>query len=274
MIALVTDSNAMLPAELAARLGVRIVPLTVVVDGVSLVEDETLDLPGFYAALRRGAGVTTSAPSPGLLAETYVALAGAGATEIVSVHVGSTYSGTVNAAQVAARLAPVPVHIVDSGTASFALGCCVWSAADDLARGGGDAASATAAAKAVTDATTSVFTLGEIERARAGGRIQVEAADDGVPVVAMTLTGIETIGSATDIETAVQQMTRFLDQHLAGPVRVGIGDADEPDAANALAEALSGLDPVDELVRYRCGPTVAAHTGAGTFGAVAWELTP
>jgi hypothetical protein len=97
-----------------------------------------------------------------------VALAGAGATEIVSVHVGSAYSGTVNAAQVGARLAPVPVHIVDSESASFALGCCVWAAAD---------------------ATTSVFTVGEIERARAGKRIQVDAACDGVPVVAMTPTG-------------------------------------------------------------------------------------
>ncbi len=273
MIALVTDSNAMLPSELAARLGVRTVPLTLVVDGVSLVENETLDLSDFYAALRRGAPVSTSAPSPGLLAETYVASAGAGATEIVSVHVGSAYSGTVNAAQVAARLAPVPVHIVDSGSASFALGCCVWAAADDLA-GGGDAASATAAAKAVTDATTSVFTVGEIERARAGGRIQVEAGGGGVPVVAMTPTGIETIGSATDVETAVEQMTRFLDERLVGPVRVGIGDADDLAAADALADALGALDQIDELVRYRCGPTVAAHTGAGTFGAVAWELAP
>ncbi len=273
MIALATDSNAMLPAELTARLGARIVPLSVVVDGVSLVEDETLDLPRFYSALRRGAVVTTSAPSPGLLAETYAELAGAGATEIVSVHVGSAYSGTVGAAQVAARLAPVPVHIVDSGTASFALGCCVWAAADALAHGG-DSASAVAAAKTVTDTTTSVFTVGEIERARAGGRIQVEAARDGVPVVAMTPTGIATIGSATDVETAVEQMTRFLEQHLVGQLRVGIGDADDLDAANALADALGSLPQVRELVRYRCGPTVAAHTGAGTFGAVVWELAP
>jgi len=273
MIALVTDSNAMLPAELADRLGVRTVPLTVVVDGVTLVEDETLDLPGFYTALRRGAAITTSAPSPGLLAEAYAELAGAGATEIVSVHVGSAYSGTVNAAQVGARLAPVPVHIVDSGTVSFALGCCVWAAADDLAHGG-DSASATAAAKTVIDATTSVFTVAEIERAWAGGRIQVEATRDGVPVVAMTPTGTEIIGSAAELEAAVEQMTRFLDQRLVGRVRVGIGDADDLAAAEALADTLGGLDQVDELVRYRCGPTVAAHTGAGTFGAVAWELGP
>ncbi len=273
MIALVTDSNAMLPAALAVRLGVRIVPLTVVVDGVSLLENETLELAGFYSALRQGAVVATSAPSPGLLADTYARLAAAGATEIVSVHVGSAYSGTVNAAQVAARLAPVPVQVVDSGTASFGLGCAVWAAADDLARGG-DSASAVAAAKIATDATTSVFTVGEIDRARAGGRIPVAGARDGVPVVAMTPTGIETIGSATDVEAAVAQMTWFLDRRLVGPARVGIGDADDPDAANALADALGGLDQVDELVRYRCGPTVAAHTGAGTFGAVAWEPAP
>lgn len=271
MIGLVTDSNAMLPESLVARLGVRVVPLTVTVDGSSACEDATLDLASFYRQLRDGATITTAAPSPGELVAAYRELLAAGAAEIVSVHVGSAFSGTVNTAHLASRTVAIPVHVVDSGTASFALGCSVWAAADALACGE-DAAAAAAAAQAVPATTMSVFTVGEPDRARAGGRLQVCAPRVGVPVVAMSTAGTVPIGAATDVLDAVDQMTRYLERCLTRPVRVGVGDADHPDAADALADALGALGLVRELVRYRVGPTVAAHTGAGTFGAVAWEL--
>ncbi|MDQ3463004.1 MAG: DegV family protein, partial [Actinomycetota bacterium] len=51
-------------------------------------------------------------------------------------------------------------------------------------------------------------------------------------------------------------------------LRVGVGDADAPEAATALRAALAALRNVEETVRYIVGPSVAAHTGAGTFGAV------
>ena len=271
MIGLVTDSNAMLPESLVARLGVRVVPLTVTVDGSSAREDAALDIASFYRQLRDGATITTAAPSPGELAAAYRELLAAGAAEIVSVHVGSAFSGTVNAAHVASRLVPIPVHVVDSGAASFALGCCVWAASDALACGH-DSTAAAASAAAAIHATTSVFTIGEVARARTGGRLQVSQPMAGVPVIAMDAAGSQVLGAATDVLDAVHQMTRYLEGRLTRPVRIGVGDADHPDAADTLADALGALGHVRELVRYQVGPTVAAHTGAGTFGAVAWEL--
>ena len=272
MIALITDSNAMLPDWLAARFDVTIVPLHATVDGVSLREDDDLDLGAFYARLRAGASVTTSAPAPGDFVRVYEALAGSGATDIVSVHVGSAYSGTLNAAQVAAPLAGIPVHLVDSGTASFALGCCVWAAADARADTD-DVGAIIAAAQQPPATTTSVFTVGEIARAQAGGRVDVAVVSAGVPVVAMNATATIQLAPATDVAGAVHEMTEHLRGQLCGPARIGVGDADVPDAGDALAEALATLPGVRDLVRYRIGPTVAAHTGVGTFGAVAWQLS-
>lgn len=271
MIGLVTDSNSMLPSSLVTRLCARVVPLTFTVDGVSLQEDTTVDLAAFYSQLRDGVPVGTAAPSPEEFVAAYQQLAAAGATEVVSVHVGSAFSGTVNAAHVAARMAPVPVHIVDSGLASFALGCAIWAAADTLAVGGG-AAAAVLAAESVAATTTSVFTVGESDRARRGGRLSVGPSTTGIPVMAMNGAESEVLGTAPSTRDAVDLMVRHLTRHVSGPVRIGVGDADHLGARDELAAALGSLGNVREIIAYRVGPTVAAHTGAGTFGAVVWEL--
>lgn len=269
MIGLVTDSSAMLPASLVARLDATVVPLRFSVGDITARETGTIDLAWFYRELRAGTPVTTSAPAPGDFATVYADLADAGATEIVSVHVGIAYSGTVNAAQLAAASSPVPVRVVDSGVASFALGCCVWSAADCLAAGG-NALGAIRSAEAAASGTASVFTVGEVERARTGGRIVVDTPAEGIPVLSLDPAGMDVLGSATDVGEAIDLMVDFMGRLPGAKLRIGVGDADDPEAARLLADALGSVDRVTELVRYRVGPSVAAHTGVGTFGAVAW----
>ena len=112
-VAIVTDSNTMIPWPLVRRLGITVVPLTVTIGGEELVEDEQLDVADAYRRLRSGEPATTSAPSPGAFAAAYAALAPA---SIVSVHIGSAYSGTLNAAQLGARAVGAEVRLVDTGT--------------------------------------------------------------------------------------------------------------------------------------------------------------
>jgi fatty acid-binding protein DegV len=54
----------------------------------------------------------------------------------------------------------------------------------------------------------------------------------------------------------------------ARPLRVGVGDAAAEGLATALATRLEDKAGVEELVRYEVGPSVVAHTGLGTAGAV------
>lgn len=261
---IVTDSNAMLPAELAARFDILQVSLTIVVDGQAHLEHE-IDLPEFYDQLRSGKPISTAAPSPGEVLATYHRALAEGAESILSIHVGSNQSATISAARLAAREVDAPVTFVDTGTASFIEGCCVWRAAEVLATGASVDAAAHAASAVAGDAR-SVFTIGEISRATDGGRLVVREGA-GVPVFTSSGPEMHELARVTSEAAAVALMTAQVAEH-PGPLRVGIGHADAPGSADALERSLRALPNVSETIRYLVGPSVAAHTGAGTFGAV------
>ncbi len=255
MIGLVTDSNAMLPPDLQARFAVDVVPLTVVIDDTPYAEGVDLTTRDFYARLAAGATVSTAAP--------------AGAAAVLSIHIGANTSATVNSAHVAAASSPVPVEIVDTGTASFPVACCVWAAGTVLEDGGAmdDAARA---ARDVSRAVGNVFIVGALDLARRGGRLAPGAEDGGgVPVLALRGGTMDVIGRAADVEAAVETMVAEFQRAAGGAaMRVGVGDAAADEVAGDLAARLSAQPETVELVRYEVGPSVAAHSGLGTAGAV------
>ena len=271
MIGVCTDSNAQLPPELAARLGVEVVPLTVSIDGVDYAEGVDLDADRFYAHYAHGARptVTTAAPSPGRFGEAYRRLAARGAEAIVSVHIGAELSGTLNAAGLAARDSPVPVSVVDTGSASFVVALAAWAACD-AAAAGASVEQAAAAAQAVAASCGNVFVVGTLDLARAGGRMAPASGDQpGVPVLRLAHGKIETMGLASSAAEAAAAMADAV--LSSGPrLRVAVGASDESSrpVADALASTLLEAPGAVEVVRYRVGPSVGAHTGPGTAGAV------
>ena len=273
MIGLVTDSNAQLPGDLRERYQVAVVPLTVVIDDHPYQEGVDITAAAFYERLAAGASVSTAAPSPGAVLTEYEQLVAAGATEILSIHIGSNTSATVNAVTVAAGSSPVPVEIVD--TASFAVACCVWAAGEVLAAGG-DLTHAADVARRVADQVGNVFIVGALDLAGSGGRLAPEAtAGEGLPVLALAEGQMQAVGRVHDVESAVEAMTDYFVEVAAGtPQRVGVGDALTPDLAGEYAARLADRPEVAELVRYEIGPSVGAHTGAGTVGACFFPTTP
>ena len=275
MIGLVTDSNAQLPADLRERYQVAIVPLTVVVDDHAYQEGVDITTGEFYERLGAGASVSTAAPSPGAVLIAYEQLAAAGATEILSIHIGSNTSATVNAVSVAAGSSPVPVEVVDTRTASFAVACCVWAAGEVLASGG-DLTHAADVARRVADQVGNVFIVGALDLAGRGGRLAADATvGEGLPVLALAEGQMQAVGRVDDVESAVDAMTDYLVEAAHGaPQRVGVGDALTPELAGEYAARLLDRPEVAELVRYEIGPSVGAHTGAGTVGACFFPVVP
>jgi DegV family protein with EDD domain len=276
LIGLCTDSNAQLPAELVERYGVEVVPLTVTLDGHDFLEGVDLDADGFYARFEQGVTqVATAAPSPGRFLLAYEALVARGATEIISIHIGSSVSSTLDAALVASRGAGVPVRLVDSGSASFAIGCCVWEAAEALAKGA-DAEAAALVAEAVAARTGNVFVVGALELARSGGRLR-ESPSGGVtaiPVLTLAEGRMVPVGEVATMEDAARVMaTTVLGAGTDLRVGLGIADAGAAPLWHALEEPLVDAPEVLEVVRYRIGPSVGAHTGPGSAGAIYYPST-
>jgi fatty acid-binding protein DegV len=166
----------------------------------------------------------------------------------------------------------VPVRIVDTGTASFAVAFCAWEAAEAAARGA-TVDEVVAAAERVAVRVGNVFVVRALDLARAGGRLAAHAETDdptaAIPVLTLAGGTMRTIGHAADVDRAARIMA---DHVLASgtSLRVGLSVADlgARPMVDALEALLGDAPEVRELIRYRVGPSVGAHTGPGTAGAM------
>lgn len=278
-VALVTDSTASLPVDLARRRGIIVVPLQVVIGATSYDEGvEGGATPATVAeALRAFTPVNTSRPTPVAMLEAYEKAAASGAEEIVSIHLSSQMSGTFESAQLAAREAPIPVHTVDSKQLGMGTGFAVLTAADVLDRGG-SAAEAAGGALARAEATTSLFYVDTLEYLRRGGRIGAAAALLGSalsvkPLLRLdhgrvgTLEKVRTSGRALSrleelaVEAAEDEQVDVAVAHLANPDQAGLL-ADR--LRERLAQHLSGR----EIVVGEVGAVIGAHVGPGMVAVV------
>jgi DegV family protein with EDD domain len=131
-IAIITDTDASLPADVAARYGIRQVPILVHFGEETLKTVEEIDDATLFARVNReGTLPTTSAPSPGQFAEAYEAAFAAGAEAIVCFNVSGEVSATYGAAVVAKDLFPErDITVVDTRTLAMAQGFMVLAAAE------------------------------------------------------------------------------------------------------------------------------------------------
>lgn len=277
-MAVVTDSTASLDPQVAMRAGVSVISLQVVVDGTSRPE---LEVPPAEVAraLRSGRRVTTSRPSPEAFGTLYADLAAAGCTAVVAVHLSAKMSGTYAAAELAARSAPIPVVVVDSRTLALGTGFAALAAAA-AARVGGSGPEVAEAARRRAEASTTYFSVDNLDQLRRGGRLSVAAAVIGSALAVRPLLTV------TDGEIRPYERVRSASRALARLTELGLGalaraaaTSDQVDIAVHHLDNLDGARRLTEQLRGRVsvpGNTVVAelsavlggHTGPGTLGIV------
>jgi DegV family protein with EDD domain len=130
---IVTDSAADLSAAQLEELHIHTVPLSVQLDGKTYQSGVDLQPDEFYTLLSQTESFpTTSQPSPGDFAALYRNLA-LSDPDILSIHISSGLSGTLNAARAGASMVPeAHVTLFDSMTLSSPLGWMVQAAAHAL----------------------------------------------------------------------------------------------------------------------------------------------
>ncbi len=272
-VAIVTDSTASLPAELAAERGIVVVPLQVVIGAEILDEGPDGATPELVAAaLKEWKPVSTSRPSPAALLEVYERAARDGATEIVSVHLSGDMSGTFESAQLAARDASVRVLPVDTRQVGFATGFAALAAADAI-DAGGSAEDAAEAAQTRAAASSSLFYVDTLEYLRRGGRIGAAAALLGGALAVKPLLQIDDgkVASLERVRTSGRALARLeeLAVQQAGDQQVDVCVAHlaNPDRAaqltTRLAERLATNLGDREVWCGELGAVLGAHVGPG-----------
>ena len=168
---IVTDRGMDLAPEQLAGLDLTIAPLTINLNGKSMLSGVDISSEDFYQLLEdTGAFPTTSQPSAGDFADIYRQVA-AQDPEILSIHISSGLSGTMNAAVQGAAMVPeAHVTFVDSKTLSVPLGWLVEAAARAL-QAGWEVDQITAYLKEIRSKSDGFYTLGDLKYLIHGGRI-------------------------------------------------------------------------------------------------------
>jgi fatty acid kinase fatty acid binding subunit len=269
-VVVVTDSSASVDRSLAEELGLRVVPLHVLVGDAQL--DEGVDeMPAELTAK----SITTSAASPGELHAAYAAaLAESGGDGVVAVHISRSLSATWNAATTAAEEFDGGVRVVDSCSAGLGTGFAALAAARAV-RAGGDIEDAYQAAVSVAARSRCFIAVDKLDALRRGGRISTTTALLGTALVTKPLLHMVDgkLALKEKVRTSSKALRKLVDAAVAAAdgsaAAIAVqhfGAADR--AAEVVAELRERVPQMAELIEADLVPTLAIHVGSGAVGVV------
>ncbi|GLP74724.1 hypothetical protein TUM20983_18340 [Mycobacterium antarcticum] len=269
-VIVVTDSSARLDSEELQELGIRQVPLHVLIDGTDL-RDGVDDVPRDVHA---HAHVTTAGAAPVDLAESYrKALADSGGDGVVAVHLSAALSSTFSSAVGAAREFGPAVRVVNSRSAAAGVGFVAMAAAR-AAAAGDDLDAVEAAARAMVPRGHAFIVVHRLDNLRRSGRIGTAASWLGTalslkPLLCLDVDGrlvlSQRIRTVTKARAAlVEAVADVVGEH---PATLAVHHVDNHEGAVEVAEALTArLPQVDSPSITDMGPVLSVHVGGGSVG--------
>nr|WP_290665648.1 DegV family protein [Ardenticatena sp.] len=271
MIQVLTDSTADIPPEVAAREGLLVVPAQVIVGDHSYREGVELTSDHLFRVLRDGNAVPqTSLPRGDDFAAVYQEAVARGAKGILAVHIGSGFSGLLNASRLYAREVPIPTAFVDSGTASMALGWLAIYAAR-RARQGVPLETLAQEVQALADRAALFAMLDTLEFARRGGRVgRLAEFVAGVlnikPILRVAQNEVTLMARTRSRRRALDWLCTTVAE-TAPHFGVAVLHADALDLAHQLAACVrTHLSAESEFLLTTAGAVLGAHAGPGAVG--------
>ena len=273
---IITDSGCDLPAEMAARLQLKTVPLSLLFRGQTVADSVSGDIKSFYDAMRGGESASTSAINPEGWAAAVEPVLAAGRDALViafSSGLSTTYQSAVIAAQDLQEKYPQrKVLVVDSLCASLGQGLLCWHAAQKRDQG----MSLEELANWLQTHRLNLchwFTVDDLKYLKRGGRISAAKALMGTmlnikPVLHVDdeghLVNVSTVrGRKASIRAMVEQMAQSA---LPGENDfISICHGDCYDDACALAEMVKERLGVKEVFIGYTGAVIGSHSGPGTL---------
>ncbi|HEL2055578.1 TPA: DegV family protein [Streptococcus suis] len=263
-IKIVTDSSTTIEAELVKELGITVVPLSVMVDGVVYSDNDLTE--GEFLKLMRGSKnlPKTSQPPVGLFAEIFSDLAKDG-SQIIAILLSHALSGTVEAARQGATLSGADVTVVDSSFTDQAEKFQVVEAAR-LAQVGASKEEILAAIETVKEKTELYIGVSTLENLVKGGRI------GRVQGMLSSLLNIRVIMEMKDHQLTPivkgrgnKTFKKWLEEFAVTVsdkkvTEIGISYSGAADFANEIKSQLQGI-VANEISVLETGSIIQTHTG-------------
>jgi DegV family protein with EDD domain len=274
---IVSDSGMDMSPEQMQGLDMRLVPLKFTLEGKTYRSGVDIQPDEFYQLLASTESFpTTSQPSPGDIASVYRELA-ATDPDILSVHISSGLSGTVNSAKSAAAMVPeANVTIWDTKTLSGAEGWQVEAAAR-AAKAGWPKDKILELLERVRSVTDTLYTLATLKYLIHGGRINHIAGLLAQVLNIKPLIGVEKEhgiyvqhGQARSLDKAILKLADHVAQCFPPGTAMRFQVLHGHNAAGAalLRGRLEQLFKCTFLPAGPIAPVLGAHTGPGLVGVV------
>ncbi|MFO7590631.1 MAG: DegV family protein [Acidimicrobiia bacterium] len=274
-VAIVTDSAAALPPELAARHGIGVVPMWITVNGDSEPEG-VRSLEDLVAQ----PAVSTSAPTPGDF-ESAIKDASRDHDGVVVLTIASTMSATYASAGVAAQAVGGSVRVVDTATAGGAEALVVLAAAT-AAASGARLDEVEARARAVIERVRLVATISSLDHLVRSGRVPGIAGWAGRrlginPLFEFRGGSVRRLRPALSRQAALERIVDRVRRERPSDVallHVAALHALAVDVADELLERVHDVAiPTNKFVG-EFGPVMVVHTGPGLAGLAWWWEDP
>jgi DegV family protein with EDD domain len=271
-IAVVTDSSALLPSDLANQYDIRTAPLTVIWGTDTYLDGVEITPPEFYRRLREHPiHPSTTQPNP----EDFIRLFDELAKDysgIVVPLISSELNGSVSSASIAAeQFANMPIRIVDTRTAAMGLGFSVLAAAR-AASSGKSIDEVEQNARTVASMVKVFFVADTLKFLHKGGKISGAARLLGTVFALKHLFHlnegrVDALERVRTKRKAVERMVELAQQYVnETPVRASIMHANALREGEALKKKVAKLFRCSELHLTELSPVIAANTGPGTLG--------
>jgi len=275
---IVTDSAIDMPKDwIDHQEGLRILPLSYLMDDVSYVSDGTDEsIRAIYDAMRSGKTLKTSQVTPDMWEACFRELLGAG-NDVLAIVFSSGLSGTCAAAFMAADevRADYPareLHVIDSLQASAGEGLMVSRALQNRSEGMSIADNAAWLRQNIQN-FIAWFTVDDLMHLHRGGRLSATSAIVGSLVRIKPIMRVDQDGKLSVYEKAAgrKRSIRILaDKIIADIVNpeeqiIHISHGDCLEEAQSLAEMIKAALPVKDVRLSFVGSVIGAHTGPGVI---------
>ena len=171
-VKIVTDSTSDMPVDIAKKLGITVVPLTVSFGHESFLDQVEMDTDEFYRRLsQENIFPTTTQPAPGIFADLYNNLVQE-TDEILVIVISSKLSGTYQSATNAINMVQKDcrIEVIDSMGVAMNFGLLVAKAAE-MANGGASLAEISKAVRSSIPRSHLIAFFDTLKYLAKGGRV-------------------------------------------------------------------------------------------------------
>nr|WP_263313293.1 DegV family protein [Mammaliicoccus sp. Marseille-Q6498] len=271
-IKLVVDSTTDLSQEYLNEHEVTVVPLNIVIDGVTYEDQVDISSSEFLEKMRESKNLPkTSQPAIGKIVEAYDEL-GKDGSEVISIHMTSGLSGTFSAAQQAANMTDTKVTVIDSQFISLAYGFQIEEIVDMISKGFTTEEIVKEQEKIKSNLRLFVV-IGSIENLVKGGRIGKAKGLLGslmhIKPIGEVINGkIEMLHNARTQNAIIKFLMKELDAFLETKeiIKIGIADANAEQLMNKLMSTIKDKKNIQNFHTTVTTPVVTTHTGEGAIG--------